>query len=91
MSNLLAQTDRSVAAAVADGTLDAEVSAGPIEALREIARLIDAGNANYVTVPAYQNGCAALRITPATRDKPKEGAGGKLADIRAIRGGRASA
>jgi hypothetical protein len=78
---VLDQTDRSIKAATDDKTLDPDVSAGPVAALRELARRIDAVSdpaldaevraalmsKDNVTLPTYLKACAELRLTPASR------------------------
>lgn len=92
VESVLEETDRSIAAAIADGTLDPELSAGPIAALRLVATQLDhpdfpivEGKLDNVSLPTYLRYCQDLRLTPASRgEAKKEGAGGKLAKLRAV-------
>lgn len=84
-----AGTSKSVVAAVADGTIDPAISAGPVAILLVLARRVDLdSDRDTVSVPAYLRACEALRLTPSSRVEKKAGQPvGKLASIRSLRSG----
>lgn len=92
--SVLEETNASVGAAIADGSLDPKVSAGPIAALRKLAEQIDHpdfpvvdGRLDNVSIPTYLKYCESLALTPAGRVKlgeKKEAPGGKLGKLRSI-------
>ena len=95
---VLDQTQRSINAAIADGSLDASISAGPIAAVLKVAEAIDdpdfpyaGGRLDNVSLPTYLKYCDALGLTPAARkgQSASDAKGGKLAQLRSIEGGRA--
>lgn len=89
-------TERSIKKAHDAGALDLDLSAGPIAALRKIARLLDdpdfplvMGKLDNVSLPTYLRYCTELRLTPASQvEEKKEAGGGKLAQLRSIAGGK---
>lgn len=92
---MVAETRRSIEAGVAAGVIDPDVSAGPIEAVLKIAEAIDdpefpfaGGKLDNVSLPTYLRYCTELRLTPASVGEKKEGAGGKLAQLRSIESAR---
>ena len=74
--SVVSETERAVAAALADGTLN-EKDAGVVEALLHVAREIDslvdgingAGKLDNVSVPTYLKFSEALGLTPSARVK----------------------
>ena len=74
--SVVSETERAVAAAMADGTLT-EKDAGVVEALMHVAREIDglvdgingAGKLDNVSVPTYLKFSEALGLTPSSRVK----------------------
>jgi hypothetical protein len=101
--SVLEETDRAITAAPHLGAMDA----GAIAVARELAFTIDQmhdrpstdidGKAlplDNVTIPTYLRFCEQLGLTPAGRIKlgdPKTKVGGKLGQLRAIRGGDSDA
>jgi hypothetical protein len=90
-------TDAAIKAATHLTAMDS----GAVAMLRELARVADvviatggineAGKFDNVTVPTYLKACDALGLTPAGRvrlDEKKESVGGKLAQLRAVNGGK---
>lgn len=87
-------TDRSIRAA----THLSEVDAGAVQMLRGLANTVDeilanglitaSGKFDNVTIPVYLKFCESLGLTPGGRgmefEKPKAGAGGKLAQLRLV-------
>lgn len=90
--SVLVETNISIAAALADGTLDVEIMAGPIAMLREVAARVDAASPrDNVSLPTYLRACDAMHLTPASRaERKKEPTGGKLAQLRAVQGGKST-
>ena len=74
--SVVSETERAVAAALADGTLT-EKDTGVVEALMHVAREIDslvhgvngAGKLDNVSVPTYLKFSEALGLTPSARVK----------------------
>lgn len=96
--SVLDETNRSIRAAINDKTLDEDLSAGPIAAIRVLAEQLDHpdfpvvnGKLDNVSLPTYLRYCAELKLTPASREDVKMGgAGGKLATLRKIQGGKSA-
>jgi hypothetical protein len=90
--SVLDETNRSIGAAIADGTLDEDISAGPIAAIRRVAEQLDDpdfpvidGRLDNVSLPTYLRYCAEMHLTPASRpEKKPEGAGGTIAHLQAV-------
>lgn len=90
-------TNEAIQAAKRAGVLT-EMDEGAIEALLQLAERLDDpdypnidGKFDNVTAALYFKACDSLGLTPAGRAKlqeKKEKAGGKLAQLRAIEGGR---
>lgn len=90
-------TNEAVQAAKRAGVLT-DLDEGAIEALLQLAERLDDpdypnidGKFDNVTAALYFKACDSLGLTPAGRAKlqeKKEKAGGKLAQLRAIEGGR---
>lgn len=90
-------TNEAVQAGKRAGVLT-EMDEGAIEALLQLAERLDDpdypnidGKFDNVTAALYFKACDSLGLTPAGRAKlqeKKEKAGGKLAQLRAIEGGR---
>lgn len=74
--SVVSETERAVAAALADGSLTVK-DAGVVEALMHVAREIDslvhgvngAGKLDNVSVPTYLKFSEALGLTPSSRVK----------------------
>lgn len=90
------------AAAVAAATHLTDADAGAVEVLQRLAGTIDSllasgfltetGKFDNVSIPTYLRYCESLGLTPAGRvklgEKESAGGGGKLAQLRAITGGK---
>lgn len=98
---MLEATNISVDAAIKDGSLDADINAGPIAAIRTVAAQIDhpdfpivEGKFDNVSLSAYLRYCIELRLTPASRAdlEPKAGdsGGSKLGGLRSIHSGKSA-
>jgi len=88
---VLDETNVSIEAAIRDKTIDPQIAAGPIAALRTLAARIDEDRpTDNVSLPTYLRTCAELRLTPASREalKKEEGGGSKLAKLRSVQGGK---
>lgn len=98
---VFAATEASIAAATHLGPMDAgsvEVLrslARTIDAINDGAHAADENgkprSLDNVTVPTYLKACDALGLTPAGRvrlEEKKEPAGGKLAQLRSVNGGK---
>lgn len=94
---VVAETARSVKAA----THLTDMDAGAVAVLLQMAKSVDYllehdgltpdGKLDNVSIPTYLRYCESLGLTPAGRVKlseKKEAAGGKLAQLRSIQGGK---
>lgn len=92
MERVLEAFERSVEAAIASGSLDPTAHAGPIEAARRVAALMDEpewpmvnGKFDNVSPSSFLRYCQSLGITPDAVPKAPGAAkgGGRLAALQA--------